>query len=142
MTAIRNPRRVGLIGAALAIVGAAIAAYLTVVKLGGGLPACGPLRGCDTVATSSYSEVFGVPLAVFGVAISSAIALLQLAWWRRHDRRALLASYGLGLAGVVVIGYLTYLELFVIGAVCVWCVTYAVTVVAGWAAAALELRET
>ena len=132
----------GLIGAALAIVGAAIAAYLTVVKLGGGLPACGPIRGCDTVATSSYSEVFGVPLAVLGVAISSAIALLQLAWWRRHDRRALLASYGLGLAGVVVIGYLTYLELFVIGAVCVWCVTYAVTVVAGWAAAALELRET
>jgi len=42
----------------------------------------------------------------------------------------------------VAVAYLTYLELFVIGAVCVWCVAYAVTVVAGWVGAALALRAT
>ena len=36
------------------------------------------------------------------------------------------------LVGIIAVAYLTYLELFVIEAICVWCVTYAVTIVAGW----------
>ena len=136
------PRRLGLLGILLAGAGAAIASYLTVVKLAGELPACGPLRGCETVATSSYSELAGIPTAAFGVGLSLLLVGAQLAWWRLGDRRGLVAAYGLGLAGLVVVGYLTYLELFVIGSVCVWCVAYAVTIVGGWIAAALALRET
>ena len=46
----------------------------------------------------------------------------------------------MGLLGLLAVIYLTYLELFVIGAVCVWCVSYAVTVVGGWLVAVVALR--
>jgi uncharacterized membrane protein len=134
-------RRAALLGAVLALAAVAISGYLTAVKLAGELPACGPLRGCETVATSPYSEILGIPVAVFGVMLSLAIAALQLAWWWTGDRRALLGAYGLGLAGVVVVGYLTALELFVIHAVCAWCAAYAGVVVAGWLVAALAVRR-
>jgi uncharacterized membrane protein len=124
----------------LAAAGAAIASYLTIVKLAGELPACGPVHGCETVATSAYSEILGIPVAALGLGLSGAIAVLQLVWWRAGDHRALVSAYALGLLGIVVVGYLTYLELFVIGAVCVWCASYAVTIVVGWLVAAVALR--
>jgi uncharacterized membrane protein len=136
------PRRLGIAGILIALAGAAIAGYLTLVKLAGELPICGPLHGCETVATSSYSELGGIPTAAFGVGLSLLLAGAQLRWWRLGDRRGARVAYGIGLAGLVVVAYLTYLELFVIGSVCVWCVAYAVTIVGGWIAAALALRET
>ena len=138
---IRPVRRIGLAGAAVAAVGAAIAGYLTIVKLAGALPVCGPLHGCETVATSPYAEVLGVPLAAFGIGASVLLAALQVAWWRAGGRRFLILAYALGLAGIGVVGYLTYLELFVIQAVCVWCAAYGVTIVLGWLLAALAIRE-
>ena len=125
--------RSGPAATGLALVGLAIAAYLALTRLSGGLPVCGPLHGCETVALSSYSEIFGIPVAVFGVALLDR----PRSAWRSPgggaaDRRALLGLYGLGLLGVLFVAYLTYLELFVIGAVCVWCAGYALTVVAGW----------
>jgi uncharacterized membrane protein len=67
---------------------------------------------------------------------------LSIAWWRTADRRALLGAYGLGLLGCFVVAGLTYLELFVIHAVCIYCVTFAVTVVAGFLVAAATVRRT
>jgi uncharacterized membrane protein len=134
-------RRSGLFGAALALAGLAVAGYLTVVKLAGQLPVCGPLRGCETVALSEYSDIGSIPVALLGVVFSALTLALQLIWWRRGERRALLAAYGLGLFGILFVSYLTYLELFVIHAVCVWCVVYALTVVAGWLVAAAALRR-
>ena len=125
----------------LAAIGLVVALYLAVTKLTGGLPVCGPIHGCDTVASSEYSVFFGVPVAVFGVGYSVVLLGLSVAWWRRADRRALLGAYGLGLLGCFVAAGLTYLEVAVIGAICVYCVTYAVTIVAGFVVAALALRE-
>jgi uncharacterized membrane protein len=131
-----------IIGAAFAIIGFVVAGYLAVVKLAGELPVCGPLRGCETVALSEYSEIAGIPVALVGAGFSAVQLALHLLWWRLGDRRALLGAYGLGLFGMVFVAYLTYLELFVIGAVCVWCVVYAVTIVAGWLVIAVTLRRT
>jgi uncharacterized membrane protein len=125
---------------ALAVIGLAVAAYLAITKLTGGAPVCGPLRGCETVASSEYSEVSGIPIAVFGVAFSIVLVASSLIWWRLSDRRALLGAYGLGLLGTLVVAGLTYLELFVIHAVCVYCVVYAATVVTGFVVAAVALR--
>ncbi len=132
--------RSGLAATGLAVIGLLIAGYLTVTRLAGGLPVCGPLHGCETVALSSYSEIMGLPVAAFGVVFSIVLIGLSLGWWRRHDGRALLGLYGLGLLGVLFVAYLTYLELFVIGAVCVWCAAYALTVVGGWIIAAVAVR--
>jgi uncharacterized membrane protein len=129
------------IAIAFSAAGVVIAGYLTAVRFAGSLPACGPVHGCETVALSTYSEIAGLPVALLGLLFSSLILVLELMWWRRNARQALLAAYSLGLFGVVFVAYLTWLELFVIDAICVWCVAYAVTVVGGWLVAALSVRR-
>jgi uncharacterized membrane protein len=124
----------------LSIVGLIVAIYLAGTKLLGEAPACGPIRGCEDVAASQYSEVLGIPVALFGVVFSVVLVGLSIGWWRIADRRALLGAYGLGLLGCFVAAGLTYLELFVIHAVCVYCVTYALTIVVGFVIAAATLR--
>lgn len=124
----------------LALAGLAIAGYLLTVRLLGEAPACGPVRGCDTVAASEYATIFGLPVALFGVGFSLVLSATAIVWWRRGERRALYASYGLGLAGIIAVAYLTYLELFVIEAICVWCVSFGVTIVTGWVLAILAVR--
>jgi uncharacterized membrane protein len=107
-----------------------VAGYLALTRATGGVAACGPSNGCETVASSEYAVLFGiVPVAFLGLGFSAALAALAATWWRRADRRALLAAYGLLLLGTLFAAYLTYLELFVIRAICPWCVAYAVTVV-------------
>jgi uncharacterized membrane protein len=119
----------GLILAFLDVCGLVIASYLSIVEIGGGVPACGPLHGCEQVALSEYSRIGGIPVAVFGVALSLLLLTLAIAWWRTDLYSLLLAHYGLSLAGMVFEAYFLYLELFVIHAVCVWCTSYGLSLV-------------
>ncbi len=111
------------------------------MRLLGESAVCGPSRGCETVAASEYSVALGIPVAVWGVAFSLLAVGCALAWWRRADRRALLAVYGLLLLGTLAVACLTYVELFVIHAICAWCVAYAVAVVLALGVAGLALRR-
>jgi uncharacterized membrane protein len=120
----------GLILAVLDIIGLAIAAYLSVVELNGGVPVCGPIHGCEEVARSEYSRIGGIPVAVFGVGLSLVLLVLAIAWWRTDLYALLLAHYGLSLAGVLFEVYFLYLQVFVIGAVCIWCTSYGVSLIA------------
>jgi uncharacterized membrane protein len=119
----------GLILAGLDIVGLAVASYLSIVELGGGVPVCGPIKGCEEVARSEYSRIGGIPVAVFGVALSVVLLTCAIAWWRSNLYGLLLVHYGLSLVGVVFEGYFMYLQVFVIGAVCIWCTTYGLSLV-------------
>lgn len=126
-----NPRLLpGLLLVALDLVGLAVAAYLSTVELQGALPYCGPLHGCETVALSPYSRIAGIPVAVFGVALSISLLTLAVAWIRTGRLALLAAHYGLSLVGVLFEVYFTYIEVAVIGAVCVWCATYGLSLVA------------
>ena len=127
---------------AFALGGLAIATYLLAMRIVGEAPVCGPVRGCDTVAASDYATLLGVPVALYGVAWSIVVVASTLAWWLRAPRAALYAAYGLGLVGVAAVAYLTYLEIAVIEAICIWCVSYAITVVLGWVTAIVALRST
>ena len=118
-----------LILAVLDLVGLAIALYLSVVELGGGVPVCGPLKGCETVARSEYSRIGGIPVAVFGVGLSVVLLTLALAWWRTNLRALLLAHYGLSLAGVLFEIYFLYVQVALIRAVCVWCTSYGLSLI-------------
>jgi uncharacterized membrane protein len=131
----------GIILAALDVIGLVIAAYLSVVELQGDLPYCGPLKGCEVVALSEYARIGGIPVAVFGVVLSVSLLVLALAWMRSGRIELLAAHYGLSLLGVVFEVYFTYLELFVIGAVCVWCASYGLSLVARFAVALLVWRR-
>lgn len=107
--------RIGI--GALALVGAGISGYLLQARLSGGQLAC-TNGGCETVQSSRYSEVFGVPVA--GLGLVAYLALLATA-----PVRAPLATVGgaaIALSGAAFSGYLLVLQLVVIDAVCEWCV--------------------
>jgi uncharacterized membrane protein len=120
----------GWILVVLDIAGLLIAGYLSVVELGGGVPACGPLRGCETVATSEYARIGGIPVAVFGVALSLILLTLAFAWIRTDNPLLLDVHCGLSLVGVIFEVYFLTLQVFVIRAVCVWCTLYGLTLIA------------
>lgn len=131
----------GLPLAVLAAAGVAIAAYLTWQHVAGQIPPCGPVRGCETVLTSRYAEIAGIPVSLAGALVSVVTLAGALAWWLRAERRGLVVAYLAGLASIAALAYFTFLELFVIHAVCAWCVTYAVTVVAAWLVALSAYRS-
>jgi uncharacterized membrane protein len=132
----------GAVLTALAIVAVVTSGYLTWVKLAGIIPECGPVKGCETVEASPYSEIFGIPVALPGLLMSLAILITVVTWWWSGDRRFLYVPYALGILGLFVVGYLTYLELFVIHAVCIWCVAFAIAIVAGWIVTLVAMRRT
>ena len=117
----------GLILAALDTVGLFIASYLTIVELPGGVPICGPIKGCEEVAKSEFSRIGGVPVAAFGVVLSLALLSLALAWWKTDIYGLLLGHYALSLVGVLFDGYFLFLQVFVIKAVCIWCLSYEIS---------------
>lgn len=125
----------GWILVVLDIAGLLIAGYLSVVELGGGVPACGPLHGCETVATSEYARIAGIPVAVFGVALSLILLTLAFAWIRTDNPLLLDVHCGLSLIGVIFEVYFLTLQVFVIRAVCVWCTLYGLTLIARFAVA-------
>jgi uncharacterized membrane protein len=119
----------GVILAVLDVIGLAIAGYLSIVELRGYAPVCGPIKGCEEVALSEYSRIGGIPVAVYGVGLSLLLLSLAIAWWRTDLYGLLLAHYGLSLAGVIFEVYFLYLQVFVIGAVCIWCTSYGLSLI-------------
>lgn len=115
------------LGAGLAILGLAIATYITIADAGGGAPAClAGGHGCQTVADSSYAHLAGISVSVIGLA---GYVCLFAAMAAAGDV-ARFAGFMLALVGFGFSLYLTYLELFVIDAICQWCVASAVVMTA------------
>ncbi len=114
---------------ALSIAGTAVAAYLTWVHYSGNLALCLGTGGCEKVQTSAYSVVMGVPVALLGLLMYLALDVL-LVWLFLSKNNVLpaVAIFGISLAGTLYSAYLTYLELYVIHAICPWCVTSAVII--------------
>ena len=115
----------------LAALGALVSGYLTWIHYSGGLALCTGAAGCETVQASRYATVAGVPVALLGLLVY--LVLFALGLWRpsadaAETRR--LALFGVALAGVLYSAYLTYLEIAVIGAICPWCVSSALLMLA------------
>jgi uncharacterized membrane protein len=127
---------------ALAIIGFADAAYLTYFKYDvGGVCLAG--GGCDVVNSSIYSMFAGVPIALFG-AIAYLVMLAVLLLEPREKffgENGPLLVFGISLFGVLYSAYLTYLELFVLHAVCPFCVISAVVLVLMLIVSGLRLRQ-
>jgi uncharacterized membrane protein len=131
--------------AVLSLVGVFVSAYLYLYKIGRiGTLACGS-GGCETVQMSVWSRFAGVEVALIGVlgyALLFGVSLvgLQPALARQRWPARLLAALAGG--GVLFTIYLTYLELFVIHAICRWCVGSAAIIVGLFTLALLDLRRT
>ncbi len=118
-----SERTLRIASAIVAVLGMAVATYITIADAGGGSPVCvAGGGGCETVAKSSYSHLAGINVAVFGVL--GYIGLLGAAAVK--DDRGRLAALLLSVIGFGFSAYLTYLELFVIDAICQWCIGSAI----------------
>ena len=106
----------------LGLAGVGIAGYLTYVHYAGLHPVCGISHGCETVQTSSYASLFGIPVALLGL-ITYLLVLVSLGM---RGERALLGGYALTAIGFAFSVYLTYREVFTIHAICSWCVSSAI----------------
>jgi uncharacterized membrane protein len=102
--------------------GIGIAGYLTYVHYAGLHPICGISHGCETVQTSSYAYLAGLPVALLGL----IAYVLILATLRGHGENAFLAGYILTLIAFGFSVYLTYREVFTIHTICSWCVSSAI----------------
>jgi uncharacterized membrane protein len=132
-------------GAALmSLLGLLVSAYLYLYKIGRiGTLACGSGE-CETVQTSQYSRFLGVEVALIGLvgyALLLAVALVALQPGYATSRGPVRLLALLATGGVLFTAYLTYLELFVIHAICRWCVGSAAIIVSILGLAVLALRR-
>lgn len=130
--------------ALLSLAGLFLSAYLYLYKIGKiGTLACGA-GGCETVQQSQWSRFAGLEVSLIGLVGYAGLLLVSLAalqpgiMTRRWPSTLLVALAGLG---VVFTAYLTYLELFVIHAICRWCVGSAAIIIAIWIVALLDWRK-
>ena len=104
--------------ALVALAGVAVAGYLTWAHFADSPVVCVAGGGCETVQDSKYAAIAGIPVAVLGLAAYTAILAL-IAWDAPIAR---LSAAAIALIGLLFSAYLLALQLFVINAICVWCV--------------------
>jgi uncharacterized membrane protein len=115
---------------ALATAGLFIALYLSYVEISHAEAICGPVGNCNSVQQSPYAQLFGVIpvglMGVFGYVAILAAWIMQQFGPKSLHKLSTMILWGLAWVGVLFSVYLTFLEPFVIGATCAWCVTSAV----------------
>jgi uncharacterized membrane protein len=131
---------VGLLG----LVGVFVSVYLTLYKLGYiGQLNCA-VGSCETVNTSRWATFLGLPVAAWGLGFYLVVfAVAMVAVQERYEDSKPLSLVLAGLTGwgVLFSGWLTYLELFVINAICIWCVASAIIVLVMFAVSLADLRD-
>lgn len=116
----------------LCLIGMGVAGYLSYIETSGELAVCGPVGDCNTVQQSSYALLFGfIPVGVLGLV---GYVLILGSWLISKSRSnplstwADLSLFGMAAFGLLFSIYLTFLEPFVIGATCAWCLSSAVII--------------
>jgi uncharacterized membrane protein len=130
--------------AMLALIGVFVSVYLTLYKLGiiGELQCA--VGSCETVNTSRWATFLGLPVAAWGLGFYLVVLAVALAGVQ--ERYADIRGVSLALSaltgwGVLFSAWLTYLELFVIDAICIWCVISAIIVTVMFAVSLADLRD-
>ena len=130
--------------ALLALLGLLIAIYLTLYKTGAIAALACSVGSCETVQMSRWATFLGLPVAAWGIVFYVAllgVALSGLQGSLADSRAVSVALVAVTGWGVLFSAWLTYLELFVIHAICQWCVVSAILVTIAFVIAWLDLRD-
>ncbi len=120
-----NDRALRIALVVVSAVGVGVAAYLTYVHYQPAALICTRSGGCETVQDSKYAVLAGIPVAALGLA--AWIAALVLTIWNSELARTLTAALALG--ALAFAAYLVILQVFVIDAICIWCMVNDVVLV-------------
>ena len=129
----------------LAILGLGVASYLSYVEISSASAVCGPVGNCNSVQESPYAHLFGIiPVGIMGTVGYVAILISWLL--RNYGTEKLrdffsIAIWGMAWFGVLFSIYLTFLEPFVIGATCAWCIFSAIVITLILIAATAPAKE-
>lgn len=128
----------------LASLGLLDSIYLTWLKFSGQYAFCGPIGNCESVNSSVYSEIFGIPIALLGAgAYLTIVVLLFLErsglFWREYSP---LAIFGISLIGMLYSIYLTYVEIAILREICPYCVISAIILVVLLVLSSIRLYNT
>ena len=112
------------------IIGIFIAFYLSYIEMTESIAVCGPVGDCNTVQQSSYASLFGIiPIGILGIVGYIAILITWFIYHFKYQEKQKALAYliwGMSWFGVLFSIYLTFLEPFVIGATCMWCISSAI----------------
>ena len=111
--------------AIVSLVGMADTIYVTINHYKGVIPPCTLLNGCETVLTSKYSEIFGVPIALIGALFYTTVFLFSLAYLKTKNNKIIILFLVLTALAFLMSVFFIYLQFFVIKAVCEYCLTSA-----------------
>lgn len=129
----------------LSTLGVLVAGYLSVKRFTGGSLVCSRWAQCDVVNNSLYAKFYGVPVAFIGLAgylVLLVLAIKALQSEGGVQRRWVGLGFLLSLGGLAFSAYLTYIELYIIQAVCSWCVSSAIIITLLATASAVNVWRT
>ncbi|PIR44082.1 hypothetical protein COV23_01735 [Candidatus Wolfebacteria bacterium CG10_big_fil_rev_8_21_14_0_10_31_9] len=110
----------------LSTVGFIDATYLAIKKLFGGQIPCYVFSGCDIVNTSVYSSIFGIPLSLFGVIFYVSVFILMIRFLETKNNWYLKTIFYLSIFGFLISLYLIVIQVFIIKALCLYCIISAI----------------
>jgi uncharacterized membrane protein len=115
---------------ALAVLGIGVTSYLSYVAFNADALTCA-ISDCGTAQSSDYAKIAGIPIALLGLGMYITVVALGLVRASRpgYSKMATFSLFAIVLASVVYYGYLTYIEIWVIEAICQWCVASALLTV-------------
>ncbi|MBL4694621.1 vitamin K epoxide reductase family protein [Candidatus Gracilibacteria bacterium] len=102
------------------------ATYLTILHYTGADALCA-IGGCNEVLTSEYSIIFGIPMALLGAIYYLSVFLLSVFYYESRNAKVLKILSLYTIAGLLASAYFVYLQLFVIGKICQYCMLSATT---------------
>lgn len=111
----------------LAFIGFLDASYLTIKHFTGGIVNCTLTEGCDIVTTSQYSEIFGIPVALLGLFYYLTVLITSLLYFDTKNYKIISFLPIMATAGILFSGWFVYAQIFLIKAICQYCVLSAIT---------------
>jgi uncharacterized membrane protein len=122
----KGSAKLPILAAIVALVGIYDSVYLTIHHFTGEKVPCSLVTGCEQVLSSQYAEMFGIPTAAFGVL--AYFLVFSLAILAAYGNKKMWSAFGLFVSVMLIFtAYLVYLQAYVIGAFCQFCLISAIT---------------
>lgn len=123
----KTTKKIAIAMLIIALIGFSDATFLTIKHYNGSKLSCGINGGCNTVTTSGYSQIFGIPVALFGSVYYLIILLSSVGFL---DSRKKILAYILSwipIAGLIASAWFVFVQFFILYEICVYCMGSAIT---------------